>query len=86
MQFTAVVLLLCSPNTQSFVHDESSLISQLIKGKSRNLQKLQRYLSGIVTLLFQDVTGGRGGWSAYSSFPGRGGLSAASPIIFCFML
>ena len=76
------MLLLCSTNPQSFVHDKSSSISQLIRDKSRDLQKLLRYLSGIVTSLFQDGTGYCGGWSASSSFPDRGGLSGAPPTIF----
>ena len=45
---------------QSFVHDKSSSIAQFISFKSKNLQKLLRYLSGIVTSTFKAGTGGRG--------------------------
>ena len=34
---------------QLFDHDKSSSISQLIKGKQRNLQKLLKYLNGTTT-------------------------------------
>ena len=52
--------LLCSINTQSFVHDKSSSISHFISGKSRNLQKLLRYLNRILTSAIKDATGIRG--------------------------
>ena len=42
-------MLFRSINTQSFVHDKSSPISQFTNGKSRDLQKLLRYLNGIVS-------------------------------------
>ena len=48
----------CSDNTQSFVYDKSSSISQFIGGKLRNLQKLLGYLSEIVTSTFKVGTGG----------------------------
>ena len=35
--------------TQSFNYDKSSSISQLIKSKSRNLQKLLKYFNGTAT-------------------------------------
>ena len=35
--------------TQSFNHDKSSSISQLIESKSRNLQKLLKYFNGTTT-------------------------------------
>ena len=50
-----------SNNTQCSVHDQSSSISLFLSGKSRNLQKLLRYLSGIVTSTFKAGTGGCGG-------------------------
>ena len=53
-----VMLLLCSTNIQAFVHYKSSSTSQLLKGKSRDLQKLLRYLSGIMTSTFKVGTGG----------------------------
>ena len=52
------MLLSCSDNAQPFAHDKSSSISQFISIKSRNLQKLQRYLNGIVILTFKADTGG----------------------------
>ena len=39
--------------------DKSSSISQFINGKSRSIQKLLRYLSGIVTSTFTVGTAGR---------------------------
>ena len=42
------MLLWFSINTQSFVHDKSTPISSFINGKSINLQKLLRYLSGVI--------------------------------------
>ena len=42
------MLLWCSINTKSFINHKSSYISQFINGKSRNIQKLWRHLSGIV--------------------------------------
>ena len=41
---------------RSFVLDKSSSFSQLITGKSRNLQKLLKYLSGMATLTFKTGT------------------------------
>ena len=38
--------------TQSFNHDESSSISQLIKGKSRHLQKLLKYHKETLNFMF----------------------------------
>ena len=76
IKFTTVILLFCSINTQSFVHDKSSSNSQFINGKSTYLQKLLRYLSGIVTSIFQVGTGGR---FASPSFPG---LYGVFPTIF----
>ena len=49
-KFTPVMLLFSAINTQSFVHDKSSSISEFTNEKSWDLQKLLRYLSGIVTL------------------------------------
>ena len=53
-----VMLLLCSSNIQSFVHYKSSSTSQLLKGKSRDLQKL---LIKITTTFKVGTGGGRGG-------------------------
>ena len=57
-------------------------MSQFINGKSRNLQKLLRYLSGIVTSTFTAGTAGCGGQSASLSFPGLSGLCGVFPTIF----
>ena len=70
-KLTRVMLLFCSINTQSFVHDKSSSISQFINGNSRDFQKLLRYLSGIVTSTCKVGTGGR---FASPSFPGISGM------------
>ena len=75
-KFTPVMLLFSSINTQSFVRDKSSSISQFINSKSIDLQKLLRYLSGIVTSTFKADTGGR---FVSLSFPG---LSGVVPSIF----
>ena len=61
IKFASVMLLWCSINTQSIVHDKSSPISQFISCKSGNLQKLLRYLSGTVTSAFKAGTAGCGG-------------------------
>ena len=55
---------------QSFAHNKSSSISQLIKGKSRDLQNLLRFLSEIVTSTYMVGTGSRAGCKESSSFPG----------------
>ena len=65
-----------------FVHDKSSSILQFINAKSKDLPKLLRQLSGIVTSTFKAGTGGCGGWSASLSFPGPSGLSGAFLTIF----
>ena len=52
-KFTPVLLF-----TQSFVHDQLSPFLQFINGKSRDLQKLLRCLSGIVTSTFKVGTDG----------------------------
>ena len=75
-KFTPVMLLFCSINTQSFVHDKPSSFSQFINDKSRDLQKLLRYLSGIVNSMCKVGTGGQ-----FASPPFRG-LSGVFPTIF----
>ena len=70
------MLLFCSISTQTFFHDKLSSISQYINGKSKDLQKLLRYFSGIVTGTFKAGTGGRFG---SPSFPG---FSGVFPTIF----
>ena len=59
-----VMLSISSINTQIFDDFKSSTTSHFIKGKSKNLKKLLRYLSRIVTSVFK---GGVGGYA------GRGG-------------
>ena len=66
---------------QYFVHDKPSSTSQFIKDKSRDLQKLLRYLNGIVAFTFEDVTGGCAGRSAFPEFCGCDDLSDVSPAI-----
>ena len=51
-------------NTQSFFHVKSSSVSYFINGKSRNLEKVLRYLSGIVTSIFKVGTVACNGRSA----------------------
>ena len=77
-KLTPVTLLSYFINTQSFFHDKSSSISQFIDGKSRDLQKLLRYLSGIVTSTFKFGTGSR---FASPSFPV---FSGVFPTIFLY--
>ena len=67
MKIVPVMLLFCPIKTQSFVHYKSSSNSQFINIKSRNLQKLLRYLSGIVTSTYNVGTSGR---LAYPLFSG----------------
>ena len=71
-----------------FSDDKSSSISQFINGKSRNIWKLLRYLSGIVTSRFKAGTAGCGdcdGWVP-SGFcggcGGRSGICGVFPTIF----
>ena len=91
------MLLWCSDNTQSFVHDESGSISQFINGKSRDLQKILRYLDGIANSTFKAGTGGcggcggGGGWDSFRfgggccGCSGRGGISGVFPTIFDYI-
>ena len=80
MKFTPIMLIWwCSINTQSVLHDKWSCTLQFIKGKSRDLQKLLKYLSGIVTSTFKD---GTDGWSTSPEYLGYGGLSGNSSTIF----
>ena len=80
------MLLSCSINTKSFFHDKQSSISQIISSKSRNLHKLQTYLSGTVTSTFKVGTADCGGRLRSSLFPGRSGFSGAFPTIFVLYL
>ena len=86
MIYSPVMLFWCSTETQLFVHNKSRSTSQFTKSKSRDLQKLLRYLSGIVSLTFyvKDSTGGCTGWSAFPGFLGFGILSGVYPTIFDF--
>ena len=67
---------------QSFLLNKSSTISQFIISKSRDPQKLIRYLSGIVTSALKNGTGGYAGRSTSSRFPGCVSLSSVSVTIF----
>ena len=58
---TLLKLLSSSDNTQHFDHDKLSSISQLIKDKSRDLQKLLKYFNGITTSVFKGAAGGCSG-------------------------
>ena len=53
----SIMLLLCSTNTHSVVHDKSRSTLQLNKGKSNYFQKLLRCLSGTVTYTIKVSTG-----------------------------
>ena len=77
----------CLSYTQYLVHNKSSSISQLIRGKSSDLQKLLRYLSGIVTSVFKGSASGHGGRSPPSGgTDGCGGLISVFSIIFLLHL
>ena len=67
-------------------NNKSSSISQFVNGKSRNLQKLLRCLSGIVTSTFKVGTVGCPGRFTSPGFPGRDGLSGVFPTIFVLYL
>ena len=70
---------------QSSVHDKSSFTSQFIKAKSRDVQKLLRYLSGIVTFTFKNDADGCAGWSACPEFWSCGNLLAIL-LLFLFYI
>ena len=80
IKYIPIVLLRYYINTQSFVHNKSSSVTQFISSKSRNLQKLLRYLSGIVTSTFKVGTAGR---FVSSSFRDHSGVF---PTIFVLYL
>ena len=56
MKFTDVMSLSFVIKMLSFLHDKSSSASRFIKGKSRDLKTLLRYLSVTVTLTFKNDT------------------------------
>ena len=82
MKFTPVSLLSSPTNTKSLVHNKSSSSLLLIKGKSRDLKKLLRYLSGLENSTFPDGTVGCVGQSASSEFPGHGCCASVFPTTF----
>ena len=98
MKFAPVMLSWCSIIMLSFFHDKSSSVSQFISGKSRNLQKLLKYLSWIAVSTFKAGTadcgdlGGCCGWDPSRFGDGcgsRGGLSGfcgVFPTIFVLYL
>ena len=78
-----VMLLLCSTNIQSFIHNKSSFTLQLIKTKSRDIQNLSsRIVSRIVTSTFKVGPGGCGGRSSSPSIPGHPHISSVFPVLF----
>ena len=72
------MLLLCSTNTRSFVHDKSSFT------KLSDLQNLLRFVSGIVTSTFNVGIGGRAGQSASPLFLSCAGLTSVFPVILSY--
>ena len=74
--------LRCCTITQSFFHVKSS--PQLIKGKSRDLQKILSYSSRIVTSTLKDGTGGCVAWLA-SPFLHAVEVVLVFSCYFCFM-
>ena len=84
IKVTNVMLFWCSINTQSLDYVKSSSISYFINDKSRNLQKLLRYLSEIVSSTFKVGTAGCG---VLFVSPDHTGLSVVFPsIFFCFFV
>ena len=72
-----------SVSIKLLTHNESSPALQLIKGKSGDLQKLQKYLSWIVNSLIKGVIGGHGGQYPPSGGTGcHGGRTSVFRIIF----
>ena len=80
------MLLLCSPNTQSFDHDKLSSTLQLVKGKLSDFQKLLRYLKRIVTSAFSVRTDGCAVWSASPSFSDCVGFACLFSVILVIYL
>ena len=80
-----LTLLWYCNNTQCFDYVKWSSTSKLIKGKLRYLQKLLRYLTGIVTSTFNFGACGRAGWSVSPSLPNCAGLASIFHI-FCLIL
>ena len=77
-----VMLLLCSINIQSFIHNKSSFTLQLIKTKSRDIQNLSsRIVSRKMTSTFKVGPDGRGGRSASPSIPGHPHISSVFPVL-----
>ena len=68
-----------------FFHVKSNSNLHLIKDESSYLQKLPRYLSGIVISTLKVSSGGRAGWSTFPSFPGCAGLSSVFFCYFCYL-
>ena len=76
------MLCWCFINTPSFVHHKWGSTPQTINGKCNNLQKLLRYLSGIVTSTFKFGAGGYGGQFTFPEFQDCDNFSAISIPIF----
>ena len=79
-------------NTQSFVDNKSGSTSKLIKSKSRDLEKVLTYLSGIVTSVFKGGTDGCASLTCWDpprfggSCAGSGCLTSVFPFVFVFYL
>ena len=85
---TPVLLLWCFVNTQFRGLFKSSSTSQFIKGKSKDLRKLLRYSSGIVTSVFKGEIGGCGGCGGFdpSGFGGGSSSHAGLASVFTIIL
>ena len=81
MKSNPVLLLSCAVKKQPFLHDKPSPTLQFIKGKSRDLQKLLKCISGIVTFTFKNDIDGCAGWSVCPEFRSCANLSGVSPTI-----
>ena len=83
---TPVMWSSSSINTQFFKNFKSCSVSQFIKGKSRNLQKLLRYLSGIVTSVFKGSIGSCTGCGGWDPFGFSGGCAGRASLAFVLSL
>ena len=76
------MLFWCSINAQPASMIKKSSTSHLIKGTSRDLQKVLGYWSGIMVCTFKDGAGGCCGWSASPGFAGCDNIFGISPTAF----
>ena len=75
-----------SNNIQVFTHTKSSFTSRLIKIKSRDLQKLGRYLGRIVIFVLKGYTRDRGSCGGWDSFTFGGGCAGCGGLTSIFLL